>query len=141
MSPRKARLLIDVVRGMKVGEALTQLQFSKKHAARPIVKLIESAIANARQNHGMDVATLVIKEAYVNGGPMQYRWMPKAFGSATPIRRRTSHITVVLQGEAPTAVGKEAKENEKEEVKAAAEKPVKKSAPAKKAKAKMPSKS
>lgn len=100
ISPRKVRLLIDFIRGMRVEEALAQLQFSKKTAARPVYKLLQSAVANARHNHQMKEDTLVIAQAFVDGGPTLYRWMPKAMGRATPIRKRTSHVTIVLQGEA-----------------------------------------
>lgn len=106
MSPRKVRLLVDLVRGMKADEAITQLSFANKQAARPLVKLIRSGMANAAHNHQIDTATLVITKAFVDGGPMAYRYTPRAFGRATPVRRRTAHITVVLEGE--TLVDKKA---------------------------------
>ncbi len=99
MSPRKVRLLIDLVRGLSVDKALNQLQFSKKHAARPVRKLIESAVANAVHNDQIDSSTLVVKIAFVDGGAILYRWMPRAFGRATKIRKRTSHITIILEGD------------------------------------------
>jgi len=99
MSPRKVRLLIDLVRGLSVDKALHQLQFSKRAAARPVRKLIESAVANAAHNDQMDPSTLVVKTAFVDGGAILYRWMPRAFGRATKIRKRTSHITVILEGD------------------------------------------
>ncbi len=100
MSPRKMRLVVDSVRGLKAEEAIDQLYFSQKDAAKPLAKLIKSAIANAKHNHDMAADTLVIKTAFVDGGAIQYRWMPRAMGRATPIRKRTAHITVVLEGEA-----------------------------------------
>ncbi len=99
MSPRKVRLFVDMVRGMKAEEAITQLRFAKRIAARPVLKLLESAIANALHNHGIEKNTLTIAAGYVNGGPMFERWMPRAMGRAVPIRKRTAHITLVLTGD------------------------------------------
>ncbi len=99
MSPRKVRLLIDLVRGMTVTQALTELRFSKKVGARPVAKLIQSAAANAMHNHDMIEASLVIRDAFVDGGPILYRATPRAMGRSAPIRKRTSHITVTLSGE------------------------------------------
>lgn len=99
MSPRKVRLLIDLIRGMKVNAAVTQLEFSKKQAARPVLKLLKSAMANAQHNDQADPQSLVVKTAFVDGGPILYRWMPRAFGRATKIRKRTSHVTIVLEGD------------------------------------------
>jgi len=101
VAPRKVRLLIDLVRGMKVEDAINQLQFSKKEASGSVLKLLNSAIANALHNHGMKKDTLVIKTAFVDGGKTLHRWIPRAMGRATPIRKRTSHITIILEGEAP----------------------------------------
>jgi large subunit ribosomal protein L22 len=111
ISPRKVRLLIDHIRGMKARQAVVQLQFSKKHASRPVLKLLQSAMANARHNHALKEETLVIKQAFVDGGPILYRWMPRAMGRATPIRKRTSHITIVLEGDVDEKAAK-AKEQE-----------------------------
>ena len=99
VAPRKVRLLADLIRGMHVAEALVQLKFSKKHAAKDIITLLRSAVANAEHNQNIDIDTLVIVESYVNGGPILYRWMPRAFGRAAKIRKRTSHITLVVEGE------------------------------------------
>ncbi|HEX9950014.1 MAG TPA: 50S ribosomal protein L22 [Thermodesulfobacteriota bacterium] len=96
VSPRKARLLVDLVRGKKVEEALNILAFTKKAFAKTLTKLINSAVANARQNKQMDVDTLMVKRISVDGGPTMKRHMPRAMGRATMIRKRTSHITVVL---------------------------------------------
>lgn len=108
MSPRKVRLVVDLVRGMKVREARAQLSFLSKEAAKPIAKLLESAIANALHNHDANEETLVITAAMVDGGPIMYRWTPRAMGRATPVRKRTSHVTLVLEGEA--RAGKKEKE-------------------------------
>lgn len=107
IAPRKVRLLIDLIRGMQVEEARRQLQFSSKAAARPVLKLLESAVANAVNNHKMVKETLVIQKATVDGGPIMYRWMPRAFGRAGKIRKRTSHITLVLSGNAPIEAEKQ----------------------------------
>lgn len=119
MSPRKVRLIADLVRGKDVRSALLQLKFSAKDAARPVAKLIESAVANAKHNHQMAEESLVIKTIMVDGGPTFHRWMPRAFGRATKLRKRTSHITVVLEGDAaakkPAAKKTEKKEDVKEE--------------------------
>lgn len=100
MSPRKVRLLVDMVRGMKAVDAVVQLTYSKKSAAKPVKKLIESAMANAEHNHKIEKSTLVVKRAFVNEGDALKRWMPRAMGRATPLRKRASHITVVLEGDA-----------------------------------------
>ncbi len=96
ISPRKARLVVDAIRGMNVGEALSRLKFTPKKAARLVSKVIESAVANASQRPDVDVDRLYIKRAYVDGGPMLKRWRPRAMGRAYIIRKRTSHITVVV---------------------------------------------
>jgi large subunit ribosomal protein L22 len=98
-SPRKMRLLIDLIRGMNANEAYTQLEFSKKWGAKPLQKLLKSAVFNATHNHQMDDKTLMIKEAFVDNGPILYRFQPRAFGRAFKIRKRSSHITIILTGE------------------------------------------
>jgi len=98
VGPRKARLLVDLIRGMHVDEALAQLQFSKKDVAVPLKKLLESAIANATQQN-IKRDGLVIAEAFVNEGKTLKRWMPRAMGRATPIRKRSAHITLVVSGD------------------------------------------
>ncbi len=96
MSPRKVRLVADVVRGLDVRKALAQLDFSRKHAALPIRKLVGSAVANAEHNFNLAKENLFIKEIKVDGGPTLKRWMPRAHGRATPLKKRTSHISLVL---------------------------------------------
>ncbi len=103
MAPRKLRLLVDLVRGMNVAGALAELTHSHKVAALPLRKLIASAVANAKHNHRMEADSLVIKTIFVDGGPIMYRSQPRAFGRAAPIRKRTSHITVILEGDASEA--------------------------------------
>jgi large subunit ribosomal protein L22 len=87
---------MDQVRGMKAAEALNQLTFAPQKGARLLKKLIHSAVANAEQNSGMDVDTLYVKRIYADQGPTLKRWLPRAMGRATRIRKRTSHLTVVL---------------------------------------------
>ncbi len=96
MSPRKVRLVADLIRGLDVEEAENQLRFMNKIAAEPVLKLLKSAVANALNNFKLKKENLYIKEIQVNGGPTLKRWQPKAFGRATPIRKRSSHIAVVL---------------------------------------------
>lgn len=94
-SPRKVRLLADLVRGKKVVKALEVLSFTNKRAAEPVVKLINSAVANAKQ-HGADVEKLFIKSIAVDKGIVLKRFMPRARGSAAQILKRASHISVEL---------------------------------------------
>jgi large subunit ribosomal protein L22 len=96
-SPRKVRLLADAVRGKKASVALTNLSFVPKRASAAFIKLLKSAIANAKNNHDLALETLVVKEVSVNGGAILYRRMPRARGSAAPIRKRTSHVKIVLE--------------------------------------------
>jgi large subunit ribosomal protein L22 len=96
MTPRKVRLVIDTIRGKRVEEAINILSFSPKSAALPLVKLLKSAVANADNKGGVDIDKLVVKSAIVNEGPTWRRWLPRAMGRATRIRKRTSHVTVVL---------------------------------------------
>lgn len=108
MSPRKVRLVIDLVRGKSVAVAVTQLSFLQKEAARPVLKLLQSAMANAAHNHQLDVAGLRIKAIAANSGPTFKRFRPRAHGAAAPIRKRTTHITLVLTDEpAPASAAKE----------------------------------
>lgn len=103
MSPRKVRLVVDVIRGMDVARAQTQLQFLKKAAALPVLKLLNSAVANAEHNFQMNREDLVVKTIFADGGPVIHRWTPKAFGRSAPIRKRTSHISIVLDQKAAAA--------------------------------------
>lgn len=101
MSPRKVRLVVDMIRGKSVNDAVATLQFSKKGAAEPVSKTLRSAVANAQykaQDDGdvLDVDELFVSECYVDEGPTLRRWRAAAMGRAAPIRKRTSHITVVV---------------------------------------------
>ena len=96
ISPQKARLVADVIRGMDAGQALTTLRIMPKKGAAIIRKVLESAVANADQMDTVDVDTLYVKEILVDGGPMLKRFSPRAQGRATRILKRSSHITVVV---------------------------------------------
>ena len=95
-APRKARMVTELVKGKGVGEALNILAFTKKAPAKIVAKLLRSAVANADQMKNIDVDTLFIKEITVDQGPTMKRYRPRAMGRATIVRRRMSHITVVL---------------------------------------------
>ena len=99
ISPQKARLVVDQVRGKKVGDALDILGFSQQKAAGLVRKVVESAIANAENNEGADVDDLKICEIYVNEGMTMKRIRPRAKGRADRILKRTSHITVTVTDE------------------------------------------
>jgi len=96
MAPRKVRLVVDMIRGKKVVDALAVLKMVEKSAAEVVAKAILSAAANAESGKGMTADSLVVKSAFVDEGPTMKRFMPRAMGRATPIRKRTSHVTVVL---------------------------------------------
>ncbi|MDP2944659.1 MAG: 50S ribosomal protein L22 [bacterium] len=96
MSPRKIRLVIDVIRQMPVATALDQLRFINKLAAEPIAKLIKSAIANGENTYSLKRDNLYIKEIRSDEGVMLKRWMPRAHGRATSIRKRGCHLSLVL---------------------------------------------
>ena len=96
ISPQKARLVADLVRGKDVELAINTLRFMPKKGARIIRKLVESALANAGQNEAIDVDTLYVKTIFVDGGPTLKRIQPRSMGRANRILKRSSHITVVL---------------------------------------------
>jgi large subunit ribosomal protein L22 len=96
MSPRKVRLVIDVIRKMPVQTALDQLRFLNKGAAEPVAKLLKSAIANAVETYSLSADNLYIKEIRSDEGVMLKRWMPRAHGRATSLRKRGCHIYIVL---------------------------------------------
>ena len=96
ISPQKARLVADVIRGMNAEKALTTLRFMPKKGAEIIKKVLESAVANANQSESIDVDTLFVKRILIDGGPMLKRFSPRAQGRATRILKRSSHITIVV---------------------------------------------
>jgi large subunit ribosomal protein L22 len=96
ISPRKARLVADRVRGKRSEEALNILSFTKKASAKILIKLLKSAIANATQKKTVDIDRLYVKQIMVDQGPTMKRFQPRALGRATTIRKRTSHINITL---------------------------------------------
>ena len=96
ISPQKIRLVMGQVRGKRVEEALNLLSFPPQKGAKILKKLLDSAVANAQQNADVDVDALYIARIYADEGPTLKRWRPRAQGRATRIRKRTSHLTVVL---------------------------------------------
>lgn len=96
IAPRKARLVVDLIRGKKIGEAVAILRLTPKAASPVVEKLLKSAVANAEHNYEMDVENLVVSEVYVDEGPTMKRFRPRAQGRASAINKRTSHITVVV---------------------------------------------
>lgn len=109
VSPRKARLVVDLIRGRSASEALTILQQTKKGVSPHVEKVLRSAIANAENTGDVDVDELVVSEAYVNGGPMLYRLRAAAMGRAFRYRHRLSHIVVTVSDGRP---GEEQEETE-----------------------------
>lgn len=97
ISPRKVRVVIDLVRGKTVSEALTLLKFIPKRASEPIAKVIASAAANAEHNFNLNKDNLVVSQAFVDQGPTLKRFHPRQRGQAFPILKRTSHITVTVK--------------------------------------------
>jgi large subunit ribosomal protein L22 len=110
MAPRKVRLIVDAVRGLNVTEAETRLTFMQREAARPVLKLLQSAIANAEHNFKLDRQNLYVKTIVADAGATLKRSRPRAMGRAAPIRKRTTHISIILSDEARTPkVGRRSK--------------------------------
>ncbi|MEX0979708.1 MAG: 50S ribosomal protein L22 [Gemmatimonadota bacterium] len=114
MSPRKVRLVVDQIRGRSVNEAYALLQFSKKAASEPVSKTLRSAVANAQvkaQDEGdvLDVDELLVREAFVDEGPTMRRFRAAAMGRAAPLRKRSSHITVIVDSDT-SRIKRQAKE-------------------------------
>lgn len=102
IAPRKMRLVADLIRGRNVNDALDILEFTPKSAARPVEKAIRSAFANLMQGEGardIDPDETFVRTIFVDGGPTMKRFIPRAMGRATPIRKRTSHLTVWVAGD------------------------------------------
>ncbi len=96
MSPTKVRQVVDLIRHKDVQEARRILTFSQRAAGRPVLKVLESAIANAENNFNLDPEELMVTKAYVDAGPTLRRWRPRARGRITRVRKRTSHITIAV---------------------------------------------
>jgi len=97
VSPQKMRRVIDLIRGRHVEDARRVLRFSPLGATREIARLLDSAVANAERTPGVVAQNLVVERVWVDGGPTLKRYRPRAYGRAARIRRRTSHVTVVLK--------------------------------------------
>jgi large subunit ribosomal protein L22 len=95
IAPRKARLVLGLIRGRPVGDALEQLRFNHRRSARMVEAVLKSAMVNADEQEA-DMRRLVVREARIDGGPYQRRWQPKDRGRAHPIAKRTSHIVVTV---------------------------------------------
>ena len=96
IAPRKVRLVVDLIRGKQVGEAVAILKLTPKAASPVVEKLLNSAMANAEHNYEMDINNLVVSQVFVDEGPTLKRFRPRAQGRASQINKRTSHITIVL---------------------------------------------
>lgn len=96
IAPRKVRLVVDLIRGKRINEAFAILKLTPRGASPVVEKVLHSAVANAQNNHNMDVNRLIVKEVYVDPGPTLKRFHPRAQGRAYSIMKRTSHITVVV---------------------------------------------
>lgn len=96
ITPRKARRIVDLIRGKNVADAIAVLRFLPHHASIPVKKLLNSAMANAEQKESKNIENLVISKIFVDQGPTLKRFMPRAMGRANTIRKRTSHITLFL---------------------------------------------
>ncbi|MBL7150099.1 MAG: 50S ribosomal protein L22 [Candidatus Pacebacteria bacterium] len=97
IAPRKVRLVADLIRGKKVGEAQAILNFTVKKATRPLLKLLKSAISNAKQNFQLlDESNLYVSKIIVEEGPKLKRWRARARGTVAPIQKKTSHVTIIL---------------------------------------------
>lgn len=139
VTPMKARRVIDLIRGMNAGDAQAVLKFAPQAASEPIGKVLDSAIANAANNHAMDTRSLVISSAFVDEGPTMKRIRPRAQGRAYKIRKRSSHITVIVSDGIAAAPAPKVAAAKKAAAKVAAEEtaaPVAKKTAAKKAPAK-----
>lgn len=99
VSPTKTRVVTDMIKGKHVSEALAYLKFCDKGASKPLYKLLNSAIANSEDRFDANVDELMVKSAFVNEGPTLKRFKPAAMGRATRIRKRTSHVTIIVSND------------------------------------------
>ncbi|WP_411843269.1 50S ribosomal protein L22 [Salinicoccus sp. HZC-1] len=112
IAPRKVRMVLDLIRGKEVGEAIAILNLTNKRTSPVVEKVLKSAVANAEHNYDMDIDGLVVSEAYADEGPTLKRFRPRAQGRATKINKRTSHITIVVS----EPVNEEVEETEENKV-------------------------
>lgn len=96
IAPRKTRLVADILRGLSVNDAEAELLLGSRRPNTPLLKLLRSAVANAKANHKVEPARLYVKEIRVDGGPVGKRYMPRAFGRINLIEKKTSHVTLIL---------------------------------------------
>ena len=136
ISPRKARLVAEHIRGRSIPEARAVLAFTAREAADELQKVLHSAVSNAEANHGIAEDNLYVYTAYVDGGPVMKRWRARARGRVARIKKRTCHITVTLRERAPAAERPVRAERGPEEGAETAPKPKRKSPAKKKASAK-----
>ncbi len=113
IAPRKVRLVLDLIRGKEVAEAIAILKLTNKASSPVVEKLLMSALANAEHNYNMNIDSLVVKEAYANEGPTLKRFRPRAQGRASAINKRTSHITIVVADKEVKTSNTEAQEEAK----------------------------
>jgi len=112
---KKMQPIVSLIKGKKVEEAINQLKFLPKKGGRFLLKSLESGVANARHNFNLPSQDLIVKEVLIGEGPMLKRWTPKALGSATPFRKRTSHLTIILETKPGIEIKKEIVKKEKVE--------------------------
>lgn len=113
MSPKKVRLAANLLKGLSYEQAAVQLQFLKKAASQPLLKLLKSAMHNGEENHELKRSNLRVKSIQVDEGPALKRWMPRAMGRATPLRKMSCHITLVMEEVIPTLTTGKSKAKEK----------------------------
>jgi large subunit ribosomal protein L22 len=95
-SPRRVRMVAEMIRGKKAEDALAILAFQPRKAAKMLTKVLNSAIANATENDELDADALVVTKVEIDGGPIQKRWLPRSMGRANRLNRRTSHVSVTV---------------------------------------------
>lgn len=115
LAPRKVRAVLDVIRGLDVVSAEAQLIHLPKKASQAVLKLLNSAVHNALNRYFLKKEDLYIQEIFADEGPTLYRWFPRAFGRATPIRKRSSHLTIVLSAKKKAGVKEKIKREEVEQ--------------------------
>ncbi len=116
ISPRKVRLVADLLRGLEAEAAVAQLRFINKGAAQPLLKLLNSALANAKNNFDLEKEVLFVEKIFVNAGPTLKRWLPRAMGRATQLRKRSCQVELILGQKEGTAVKSRKKESGKPEI-------------------------
>jgi large subunit ribosomal protein L22 len=116
ISPKKARLVIDLIRNKDASEALDYLKFIPKKASHLIAKVLKSAISNAEHNFNLKKENLFIKEIFINQGPVLKRWRARAFGRAAEIRKKSSHLEIILKEKVPSPKIKSIKQKQEKPV-------------------------